>query len=179
MNGKQITIVGLFAAFALTLGLFSNNRPTVAIVTPLQTEQASSSSQYFVIKRSIGISDSRVEQEGNAAESTKVKQPTGTTQVPQATVSIQLSDPDGTSIFHVRINPGDDLCANLVEAKAEDKIKSLTVDDSYLETFHSRYIREINGYSNNWTVEVNDVKPEGCSLYYPKAGDQIIWRFGV
>ncbi len=100
-------------------------------------------------------------------------------QEPISTVHITVIDPDGSHSFDVQLNAGDDLCANLVQAKAERKIQSLQIDDTYLETFGSLYVREINGYSNNWTVEVNGVKPEGCSLHHPKTGDQIIWRFGV
>ena len=95
------------------------------------------------------------------------------------TVHMTIVAPDGTSEFEVDLRDGEDLCENIEEAKSEGHIRSLTMDNSYLETFGSRYVREINGYSNNWTVEVNGVGPKGCSLYEPKAGDTIIWTFGV
>jgi len=98
---------------------------------------------------------------------------------PLSSVHVTIVQPNGTARFEVKLNTGDDLCAGLMEAKAEGKISSPLIDYSYLETFGSLYIREINGYSNNWTVEVNGVKPQGCSLHKPQPGDSIIWRFSV
>ena len=97
----------------------------------------------------------------------------------QQKVHMKIIAPDGTSEFDIDLREGEDLCENIEEAKSEGHIRSLTMDNFYLETFGSRYVREINGYSNNWTVKVNDARPEGCSLYMPKAGDTIIWTFGV
>jgi len=173
MNSKNITILGLVGTTALAYALFVGYQPLTRTSPPLETVQNASSSQYFVIKRSIGI-------QGSATKS--IEHPPSspaTSTVSYPIVYIQLTDPDGTLSFDVKLNPGDDLCDNLVEARAEGKIRSLLIDDSYLATFGSRYVREINGYSNNWTVKVNDTRPEGCSLYTPKAGDNIIWSFGV
>lgn len=101
-------------------------------------------------------------------------------------VHLTIIEPDGKSSFDVDLINGDDLCENLREAKQEGDIHSLTLDDTYLSTFGSLYVREINGYGNNWTVEVLPagrqamaIKPEGCTLYKSKAEDEIIWRFGV
>src|SRR3989344_1605353 len=65
------------------------------------------------------------------------------------TVHMKIVAPDGTSEFEVDLRDGEDLCENIEEAKSEGHIRSLTMDNSYLETFGSRYVREINGYSNN------------------------------
>ena len=97
----------------------------------------------------------------------------------QQKVHMKIIAPDSTSEFDVDLREGEDLCENIEEAKSEGHIRSLTVDDSYLATFGSRYVREINGYSNNWTVEVNGVGPKGCSFKEPKAGDIIVWEFGA
>lgn len=96
----------------------------------------------------------------------------------QQTVSLHITDPDGTSSFPVTLHSNDNLCDNLTEAKNEGKIKSLTLDASYLSVYHSLYVREINGFNNNWTVSVNGTAPEGCSLYNPKPNDSIVWKFG-
>ncbi|HEY4516443.1 hypothetical protein A3C18_03765 [Candidatus Kaiserbacteria bacterium RIFCSPHIGHO2_02_FULL_54_11b] len=172
MNKKQVTILGLVGAAALAYAFFGGYQPFAQTSPPQETVQNASSSQHFVIKRSVGIQGSTTKSINHPSNSPS------TSTVPYSIVYVQLSDPDGVSNFEVNLNPGDDLCANLVEAKAEGKIRSLLIDDSYLATFGSRYVREINGYSNNWTVKVNETRPEGCSLYKPKAGDYIEWKFG-
>jgi cytoskeletal protein RodZ len=99
------------------------------------------------------------------------------TQTQNKTVNLQIQEPDGTSNFSVSLNPGNTLCDNLTEAKQEGKIKSVTLDNSYMSSLHSAYVREINGYQNNWTVSVNGKTPQGCSLYSPNSGDAIVWKF--
>lgn len=96
---------------------------------------------------------------------------------PENQVNIQISEPDGNFSFSVTLQSGDDLCSSLSRAKDEGKIRSLNVDDSYMSTFGSSYVREINGYQNNWTVSVNGESPKGCSLYKPNPGDNISWKF--
>ena len=184
MHKKQIISLGLVAAVALTLAI------------SLSSHTTSTTTQYFDTYRSIGFqtgSSSTQEELSQSTEShstdrspatnpgnmePKVNDTIAPKPPAQATVRMKIFAPDGTSVFAIDLKEGDDLCDNLVEAKAEGKIRSLLIDDSYLETFGSRYAREINGYSNNWTVEVNGVKPLGCSLYEPKIGDQIVWKFG-
>ena len=75
------------------------------------------------------------------------------------------------------LNNGANACDVLQEAKNEGKINSVTFDDSYMSTMHSRYITEINGYSNNWTFTVDGSSPNGCSLINPKPNDTIVWKF--
>lgn len=94
------------------------------------------------------------------------------------TVSMQIQDPAGNSTFTVTLNSGANACDVLQEAKNEGKINSVTFDDSYMATLHSRYITEINGYQNNWTFTVNGSSPNGCSLINPKPNDTIVWKFG-
>lgn len=93
------------------------------------------------------------------------------------TVSMQIQDPAGTSTFTVTLNSGANACDILQEAKSEGKINSVTFDDSYMSTLHSRYVTEINGYQKNWTFTVNGSSPNGCSLSNPKPNDSIIWKF--
>jgi len=94
------------------------------------------------------------------------------------TVSMQVQDPGGNSSFTVTLNSGANACDVLQEAKNEGKISSVTFDDSYMSTMHSRYITEINGYANNWTFTVDGSSPDGCSLINPKPNDTIVWKFG-
>ncbi len=100
------------------------------------------------------------------------------TSTPVPTVTLQIVDPDGTSIFSVTLHNGDNACDNLTEAKQEEKIKSVTLDYSYMSSMHSAYVKEINGFNKNWTFTVNGQSPLGCSLYKPNSGDTIIWKFG-
>src|SRR3989344_7364378 len=176
MGGKKIAMLGLIAGFALTLAIASNNRPATSVAPVPQAQQTSSSAQLVAKKVSIGIKGNSSSE--SAAPRKPAAAPSTNAQAPLYTVRLQIVEPDGVSNFEVNLNQGDDLCANLVEAKAECKIRSLLIDDSYLATFGSRYVREINGYSNNWTVKGNETRPEGCSLYKPKAGDYIEWKFG-
>ncbi len=99
-------------------------------------------------------------------------------QAPKPTVTMQIIEPDGTNTFTVTLNSGNNLCDNLTEAKNEGKVRSVTIDYSYMSSLHSAYIKEVNGYQNNWTVTVNGKSPQGCSLYTPNSGDSIVWKFG-
>ena len=80
--------------------------------------------------------------------------------------------------FTVEFKDGMNVCDVMQEAKDEGKINSITFDDSYLSSYKSRYVSEINGYKNNWTFTVNGTGPLGCSLILPKPNDSIVWKFG-
>lgn len=96
-------------------------------------------------------------------------------QVQQATVAIQISEPDGMSNFSLPV--GGNACDELTEAKQEGKIRSVTFSSNYMSSMHSLYVSEMNGYSNNWTFIVNGQGPAGCSLSSPQAGDTVVWKF--
>ena len=93
-------------------------------------------------------------------------------------INMQLITPDGTSNFSVVLKSGANACDVLQEAKDEGKINSVTFDDSYVSSLHSRYVTEINSYKDNWTFTVNGNSPLGCSLSNPKPNDVIVWKFG-
>ena len=97
------------------------------------------------------------------------------TQTQQSIVHMQISEPDGTSNFSIPAEGN--ACDELTEAKDEDKIHSVTFNSSYMNSMHSLYIKEINGYQNNWTFTINGQGPAGCSLASPKSGDTVIWKF--
>ncbi|HSW88421.1 MAG TPA: DUF4430 domain-containing protein [Candidatus Saccharimonadales bacterium] len=94
------------------------------------------------------------------------------------TVSLQLKTPDTTSNATITLKDGANVCDVLDEAKNEGKISSVTFDDSYMSSLHSKYVSEINGYKNNWTFTINGSAPLGCSLFHPKPNDSIVWKFG-
>lgn len=80
--------------------------------------------------------------------------------------------------FTVEISGDLNVCQVMQRARDQGKISSLTLDDSYMSSMNSQYVREINGMSNNWTFKVNGNSPLGCSLYQVKPNDQIVWKFG-
>lgn len=91
---------------------------------------------------------------------------------------LQIVDPDGTHSFSLVLLPGDTACSLLEHARSQGKLTSLTIDDSWLTTYGSLYVREINGYSNKWVFEVNSAKIDvGCSHYTPLQGDSLVWKF--
>ncbi len=108
----------------------------------------------------------------NTAAATQTSVPQQQT---QQTVNLQISEPDGTSNFSLPV--GGNACDELTEAKNEGKIRSVTFSDQYMSSMHSLYIKEINGYQNDWTFTVNGQGPSGCSLASPKAGDNVVWKF--
>lgn len=100
------------------------------------------------------------------------------TQASSQTVSMHIIDPidpDGTNNFMVNLHSGNTICDSLQEAKSEGKIQSVSM--TWYQSFNSYYVTEINGFSNNWTFTVDGQSPQGCSLYTPKAGDTIVWKY--
>ena len=205
MNGRQITGLGLIALCALVFALTFEHRPVAIQETQgiASSTPAASSTQQFEIHSSnrsqtVATSTAVVSREhrsdviGNAQpppSSAPAPVPTSSmpaATAPQPTVTVTIIDPDGSSTFAVGLKAGADACDVLAEAKTEGKLRSLTLDDSYKSTFGSSYVREINGYSNNWTFTVGGAstkvgaskQPEGCSLYKPQAGDFFVWLFG-
>lgn len=92
-------------------------------------------------------------------------------------VNLQIQLPTSTITTTLPLKSNTNVCDVLQEAKDQNKITSLTFDDSYLSMMHSRYVKEINGYQNNWTFTVNGASPLGCSLSTPQPNDTIVWKF--
>jgi hypothetical protein len=91
---------------------------------------------------------------------------------------MKIITPEGENNFTVELKDGQNVCDNLYEAKAENKIKSLTIKDAYLESMGSLYVYEINGYKNNWILSLNGKSSSvGCSKVFPKNGDVVEWKF--
>jgi hypothetical protein len=56
------------------------------------------------------------------------------------TVTLEIKTPDGADKFNVSLTPNATVCDILEAAKNEGKINSLTLDDSYMDTLHSKYV---------------------------------------
>jgi hypothetical protein len=102
---------------------------------------------------------------------------TTTADTATSTVVLQLHEPDGNFSYSITLQHGADVCGVLQEAKNEGKLRSLTLDNAYQQSMHSMYVKEINGYNNNWTFTAAGKAPLGCSLYTPKPGDTISWNY--
>ncbi len=113
---------------------------------------------------------------------TPIPEPLSPTPTPTATpvietVRLRIETPHETVDLRVPLKSGNDVCSILITAKNEGGLRSLTIDDSYKQTYQSAYVVEINGYRDNWTFTVNGITPRGCSLFSPKKDDVVVWRF--
>ncbi len=188
MRGRHIAVLGFVACLALAFALLP--RPSVmrslANISSTTTAVATVSSSTRTDPQVSSLSNAKPRRAHQSptpipvliSSTTAAVHQSASTSAPLAAVSLSIIDPDGKNIFAVDLKLGADACDVLAEAKAEGKIHSLTLDDSYKASFGSAYAREINGYSNDWTFTVNGAKPEGCSLIKPRAGDSIVWTFG-
>ena len=91
-------------------------------------------------------------------------------------VNVEITAGGNTSSFSLEFTNSINVCDVLEKARNEGKITSLTIDDSYMKTFNSKYVKELNGYKDNWTFTVNGNSPLGCSLYNVNDGDSIVWK---
>jgi hypothetical protein len=111
---------------------------------------------------------------------TPVKKAAAPTPAPPVnTVMLVLEYPKGPYSGQVRLLPGADACAVLEQAKSEGKLTSLNIDyTTYMNSLHSAYVKEINGYEN-WKFKVESggktTSPLGCSLVKPLPNDKITW----
>lgn len=96
---------------------------------------------------------------------------------PQPLVNLRLNSPAGQFTYSIKATTVTDACNILTAAHDQGLIKTVTIDDSYRAVLKSAYVREINGYYNNWTFKVNGVSPKGCSLASVKTGDTVLWEY--
>lgn len=99
------------------------------------------------------------------------------TPAPRPAAKLSLSINGVITTFAVTLNGATDACTILTLAKNQGYLKSVTLDNSYINTLHSAYVREINGYKNNWTFKVNGTSPKGCSLATINKGDTVTWTY--
>lgn len=93
------------------------------------------------------------------------------------TVAVTLVQPNGTQNLIVTWRKDMNACDVLEQAKEEGAIASLTLDESYVSTFKSPYVYEINGYKNNWVFEINGKTALGCALVTIEKDDVIEWTY--
>jgi len=99
------------------------------------------------------------------------------TQLPQQTINLTISEPDGAFSSTIVLSGTQTPCSILTEAKNEGKIKALTIK-TYGAPLNSDYVQNINGYQNNWTFSLNGItEPTGCSNYHLQNGNSIVWKF--
>jgi hypothetical protein len=85
--------------------------------------------------------------------------------------------PGGSTSYAVILSGPTDACRILSLAKAQGKIKSVTIDSTYRQQYGSDYVSEINGYKDAWQVKVNGISPKGCSLVSVTKGDTVTWMY--
>lgn len=91
-------------------------------------------------------------------------------------VNLDIKNGGSASNFSIGISENMNVCDVLSKARDEGKISSVVFDDSYMETFKSRFVKEIHGIAGNWVFKVNGISPLGCSLYTVKNSDKIEWE---
>lgn len=113
----------------------------------------------------------------NAANATPTSTVTNTpppTKSPYLTLNI--NEPDGSFSYSLNLQTGSNPCSILNDAKNAGDIKSLTI--VHYSSLNSDYVKEINGYSNNWNFSLNgNVEPTGCSNYTLSNGDSVTWKY--
>ena len=68
-------------------------------------------------------------------------------------------------------------CSILNDAKNDGKIKSVTITH-YDAPLNSDYVKEINGFSDNWKFSIDgDGKPAGCSNYKLNKNSTVTWKY--
>lgn len=99
------------------------------------------------------------------------------TSVPVDTISVQISEPDGDTSFSLSFHENSNPCSVLNDAKNEGKIRSVTVTH-YGPPLNSDYVKEMNGYQDNWTFVINgEGRPLGCSNYILGKGNTVTWKY--
>jgi hypothetical protein len=102
-------------------------------------------------------------------------QPQPTAQI--QTITLQINTPDSSASHTVTYSEGRNPCTVLNDAKSEGKITSATIA-YYGPPLNSDYVKELNGFQDNWTFSLNgEGKPTGCSNYKVNNGDTVTWKF--
>ncbi len=170
-------LAGIFSLFP-TQKMYSLHKAPIQIITPKPTEvlgQETTQNPTPVMLQKTAYPPTTAYPAQTTTTSTTTT--TTSTESTSPQVSMTVSEPDGTNTFTINYHDGMNACDSLTEAKTEGKIRSVTIDNSYQSTLHSSYVKEINGYSNNWTFTVNGQAPNGCSLYVMHQGDNIVWKY--
>lgn len=160
----------------------SNSSPTHSISPSLQvTDRRVSETVLSAISQTtvtVGVFPTPAPSSGSDSIPLPVVETPAPTATPIPTqVSLKIIPPEGTDQFSLDYRTGEDACHLLERARDEGRLRSVTIDYSYLKTFRSAYVVEINGYRDNWTFTANGASPLGCSLYQIQENDAIVWKF--
>lgn len=138
-------------------------------ISPIRTADTNAA------KPSSGLTNSLESQQPTA---TKTPTPTLTPTPVIETVAVTLMQPNGTQNFTVAWQNSMNACDVLKQAKAEGDIASLTLDASYVATFGSPYVYEINGYKDSWVFLINGISSsKGCTSVTIQKDDHVTWKF--
>lgn len=192
LGGKAIKRFGIIAGLvivAATLGLAVAPRPA-GLVTRPQTPTVDAETTVPAVAGDQTVAPSSVPPAQSSDQKTTPRPAAGgtsspntstqtvaATTTPQPTINLQLKSPAGSSQYAVKLIAITDACTILTAARDQGYVKSVTIDNSYLSTLKSAYVREINGYYNNWTFKVNGASPKGCSLASITTGDTVVWEY--
>ena len=93
-------------------------------------------------------------------------------------VTIHIVQPNITQEFSVASGDHTDACAILLQAKNENPGKITSLDIVTYPQNNSKYLRELNGFADNWKYTVNGTSPDkDCSQMIVKPYDIIQWKF--
>ncbi len=111
------------------------------------------------------------------AQINPTSQPTPTTVSNNNIFKLQINDPNGNFSFSFTYQGGTNPCSILNNAKNSGDIKSVTINH-YGPPLNSDYVKEINGFSDNWNFSINgNSMPKGCSNYNLNSGDNVLWKY--
>lgn len=95
----------------------------------------------------------------------------------KSVITVRLEEPKGNFKFTLYLPDSANPCSVLNSLKEAGKLNSLTIIH-YGPPLNSDYVKEIDGYSDNWTFELDgEKKPAGCSNYSLSPGSSVKWRF--
>ncbi len=110
-----------------------------------------------------------------STNSTNLTNPTSTPQ--QDVINLEINGPDGNNKFLLTYKEDLNPCSILNDAKNDGKIKSVTILH-YGAPLNSDYVKEINGFSDNWNFAVDGSgKPSGCSNYTLEKNSTVTWKY--
>jgi len=111
----------------------------------------------------------------NSTNSVGSTNPTNTPQ--QDIINLEINAPDGNNKFLLTYKDGLNPCSILIDAKNEGKIRSVTILH-YGAPLNSDYVKEINGFSDNWNFAIDGSgKPSGCSNYILNKNSTVTWKY--
>ncbi|MFA6081035.1 MAG: hypothetical protein WC741_01355 [Patescibacteria group bacterium] len=95
----------------------------------------------------------------------------------QDIINLEINGPDGNNKFSLTYKDGANPCSILNDAKNDGKIRSVTILH-YGAPLNSDYVKEINGFSDNWNFSIDGSgKPSGCSNYILNKNSTVTWKY--